>query len=163
MASASTSAIVDITTVLSNGPTAATKVLAIAASGAIQDYVGNCEILQTKLKNAAQLLTMVLLVTDGSDGQLSNLQGCLAALKGTSSPNATLVTTMKAVVLAGPSSASKALAIAAAGPINDYPGNTGLLLTMFEEAYRLSTLIIAGTDGSDGSLGTLQSIQQLLT
>lgn len=72
----STQVITDLSTVITNGPTAATLSNCIAPSGAIMDYAGNCKILKLKMQEISVLIGKVVNQTDpGSDGtNLSLLQ-----------------------------------------------------------------------------------------
>jgi len=59
-----------------------------------------------------------------------------------------LITDTKSVLSNGPSAATTAKAIAAAGPIMDYTGQVNGLLTMLEEANRNATNLLTDTDQS---------------
>lgn len=71
---ASTQVITDSGTVISNGPTAATAAASIAAAGPINDYIGNCKLLQEKFYEAKQLLALIISATDAADPSLATLQ-----------------------------------------------------------------------------------------
>ena len=72
----STQIITDLTTVISNGPNAATQALAITASGQIMDYSGNVQLLLLKAQEMKQLIAAVIADTDASDAtNLGLLQG----------------------------------------------------------------------------------------
>lgn len=60
----STAIITDLGTVITNGPSTSTTAAAISASGNIQDYPGNCRLLQLKAQEMAVLIAKVLAVTD---------------------------------------------------------------------------------------------------
>jgi len=67
-----------------------------------------------------------------------------------------LITDTNSVITNGPSATTTANAIAAAGPIQDYVGNTKQLLLKLQEAKTLAVLIIQDTDsGTDGTNLTL--------
>jgi hypothetical protein len=72
----STTYITDITSVITNGPNAATIAKAIAAAGPITDYVGMCYSVRTKLRQMNNLLTLMGTVTSASDD--STNKGLLA-------------------------------------------------------------------------------------
>lgn len=75
-----------------------------------------------------------------------------------------LITDTNSVITNGPNAATQADSIAAAGPIQDYVGNTKQLLLKLQEAKALAVLIIQGTDATDGTnLGLLQGITGSLT
>jgi len=64
----SSAIITDLGTVITNGPSASTTAAAISASGNIQDYPGNCKLLQLKAQEMAVLMARVVAVTDpGTD------------------------------------------------------------------------------------------------
>ncbi len=65
---ASTHVIADITTVITNGPNAATQALANVASGVIMDYNGNTNLLLLKMQEISILLAAIVGDTDASDG-----------------------------------------------------------------------------------------------
>jgi hypothetical protein len=67
----STQMITDITTVITNGPNAATQALALAASGVIMDYVGMSQL--ALLQMYELLTTLNLLVGDTSASDATNL------------------------------------------------------------------------------------------
>jgi hypothetical protein len=84
-----------------------------------------------------------------------------------------LIADMGTVITNGPSTTTKANAIAAAGPIFDYAGTCSLVLTKFQEASILLAASGAGTypkgilettdSGTDGTnLGLLQAVQAAL-
>lgn len=67
-----------------------------------------------------------------------------------------LIGDTKTVIANGPSSVTTANAIAAAGPIMDYPGNTEIIIKIFKEALALLTYVLDNTDnGTDGANRTL--------
>lgn len=77
----STTYITDIKTVYTNGPSVATKTLAIAPAGPIMDYLGNVKAVQRKLEEAAVLIGRILTDTDSSDSaNLTLLQNINAGL-----------------------------------------------------------------------------------
>jgi hypothetical protein len=63
----STTMITDVTTVLTNGPNAATQALCNAASGVIMDYVGNVTEVLLELQQMSQRMNMIIADTDVSD------------------------------------------------------------------------------------------------
>lgn len=63
----STQMITDISTVITNGPNAATQALANVASGEIMDYPGNLNVALLKMQELQQLLTAIIGDTDASD------------------------------------------------------------------------------------------------
>lgn len=73
----STHVITDMTTVITNGPSAATLSNCIAPSGAIMDYSGNTKLLKLKMQEISVLIGKIVAQTDpGSDAtNLSLLQG----------------------------------------------------------------------------------------
>lgn len=155
---ASSSLIVDMGTVLSNGPTAATAALAIRAAGPIQDYAGNTQVAQQKLKEASATMTQTKAATDSGDSNLTNINKILAALNGTSTPSTTLITDLNTVITAGPTAATSAKAIAATGPIMDYLGMLYTVLNKLKDAKALVTTIKAATDAGDTSLTQLNNV-----
>jgi hypothetical protein len=60
-----------------------------------------------------------------------------------------LITDTNSLIANGPSTTTKANSIAAAGPIQDYIGNTQQLLTKLQEVKTLATLLISDTAASD--------------
>lgn len=78
----STTIITDITTVIANGPQGNTSALAIAASGKIMDYKGNCNLILLKAKEMKYLLTMIVADTDSNQDatNLGLLNGILSDL-----------------------------------------------------------------------------------
>jgi broad specificity polyphosphatase/5'/3'-nucleotidase SurE len=69
-----------------------------------------------------------------------------------------LISDLGTVAAATPATATTAAAIAAAGPIMDYPGNTGLLLTKAKEFFVLALKVLADTDAGDGQLANIKKI-----
>lgn len=69
-----------------------------------------------------------------------------------------LIGDMGSVVTNGPNAATIALAIAPAGPIMDYPGNTNLMLLNFKEASNLLTAVKGVTDAGDGNLTNINAV-----
>jgi hypothetical protein len=69
----STQIITDLTSVITNGPNAATSALANVASGAIMDYAGNVNLLLLKAQEMQVLITAVIADTDASDTTNLNL------------------------------------------------------------------------------------------
>ena len=149
--SASTQLLTDAKSIITNGPAAVTKANSIAAAGPIMDYVGLSQSVLTNLQGADVLLNKVKTDTDGSDANLTNINAILAALEGTSSPSSTLITAINTVITAGPSAASKALAIAAAGPIMDYNANLHSVRRMLQESYNKLNAMKTNTDSSTDS------------
>ena len=157
--------IANMTTVITNGPSTTTIANAIAPAGYIMDYVGNCNLVLTKFKEAVRLLTSIVSDTDATDStNLGLLNGLIAVLNGTSSPSTQAITDIGTVITNGPNTATTAKAIAPAGYIMDYVGNCNLVRTKFKEAARLLTSIVSDTDtGTDSANKTLmQNIQLTL-
>ncbi|MDE1971396.1 MAG: hypothetical protein KGI50_07525 [Patescibacteria group bacterium] len=73
----STHVITDMSTVVSNGPSAATSSKA-AGTADEMDYIGNTNLLRDEFKRIANLLTLVINVTDASDPSLTTLNNILA-------------------------------------------------------------------------------------
>lgn len=75
-------------------------------------------------------------------------------------PSTQLITDIGTVISNGPSTATQAASIAAAGPIQDYIGNTKQMLLKLQEAKQLAVLIISDTDAASDAtnLGLLQGI-----
>ena len=74
-----------------------------------------------------------------------------------------IITDITLVISNGPSATTTANAIAAAGPIQDYPGNTKLALLKFQEASVLLAKVIINTDSTDSAnLTLLQGVQAAL-
>ena len=72
----STHMITDITTVITNGPNAASQALANVASGVIMDYSGNLTLCLIKMQELEQLMAAIIGDTDASDAtNLALLQG----------------------------------------------------------------------------------------
>lgn len=160
---ASSAALTDTQTLITNGPSVNTKAASIAAAGPIMDYPGNMRLVQIKLQEAKVLLTSVQGVTSNSDDSTNRalITGVLACLNGTSSPSTTMRTDMTTVITAGPSVLSQTAANAAAGPIQDYVGNSRLVRRKLEEAFVLLTALKVNTNGSDDS-SNLTLINNLL-
>jgi len=156
--SASTNMIGDQTTVITNGPAAATIAAAIAAAGPINDYVGNCKNALVAMQGIAVHAAMLAGVTASGDDSTNKglLNGIVALFKGTASPSTQATTDLKTVISNGPSTTTKANSLAAAGPINDYVGNCYNLLSRLNALQVLLTLIKNTTDtGTDGTNKTL--------
>jgi hypothetical protein len=162
---ASTNIIGDLTTVYTNGPSSTTKANAIAANGPITDYPGVTQGGIISAGGALELLTAIKGDTDAGDGNLTDIEAVMATLAGTSSPSATVITAMQTVIAAGPSDATKAKAIAAAGEIMDYVGNLNLVLTKLEELLvRVTALYNLTDNGTDGTnRGLLANIKTALS
>jgi hypothetical protein len=153
---ASATLIVDVGTVITSGPNAATAAAASAAAGPIMDYVGNCLLARLKLKEASVLLTQVKAATDSSDStNLTLVNGVLATLNGTASPTVVAITDIGTVITNGPNAATLAKSSAAAGPILDWVGNLHLVRLKLKETLMLIKSIIAVTDASDSANKTL--------
>lgn len=163
---ASTNLIGDITAVITTGPTSLTTAKAIAATGPVMDYPGNCRLVLLKFEEAVTLLARVITDTDSTDSvNLALLQGVQALLKGTASPATTPVADLMTVYtsnVTSPVAATVAKAIAAAGPILDYPGCVSLVRRYLQEARYLLGQIVNATDSGDGSLTTLNSLYNTL-
>ena len=67
-------------TIVSNGPTAASSVKAIAPAGPITDYAGMSNLLVTKLQEANVCATAIKAVTDAADPNLTLLNTILGQL-----------------------------------------------------------------------------------
>ncbi len=160
----STTLIVNMTTVVTNGPNDATKALALAAAGIIMDYPANTKSCLLKLQETTVLLAQVITDTDSGDSaNLALLAGVQACLLGTSAPSTQLVTDLATVVTNGPTAATVALATRAAGPIMGYPDNVRTCKLKLQEVYSLLTPIITDTDSSDSAnLSLLHNIQNAL-
>lgn len=158
---ASTALITDMTSVITNGPNAASLAKAINPTGPIMDYQGNCRLSLLKLQEAERLLTLLISVTDSGDASKTTLTAVVHAIDGLSAPSSALLTDMKTAIAAGPAAATKANAISATGPIDDYPGIENLVLLKLDEANVLLTSIKAVTDSTDATNLTL--INNLLT
>lgn len=166
----STALITDATSVVTNGPAAASQVKANAAGGPLMDYQGNSKLLLLKFQESTVLLAKVLTDTDASDPNLATLQGVQALLLGTSSPSTQALTDIKAVYTAGPTAATTALATAAGGPLMDYKGNVKAIQRKLEEANvqcGSSTVaypsgLIQVTDAGDANLALLARIANVL-
>jgi hypothetical protein len=151
--SASSALLTDVTTVITNGPSATTKANSIAAAGPINDYVGNTKGLLLKLQEASVLAKLLVTDTDssGDSTNLALINGVVAALNGTGSPSTTLIADMKTVIASGPQGTTNAKAIAAAGPIMDYVGNSTGVLLKLQEANVLATMLGTVTASGDDS------------
>ena len=182
---ASTKLIADMKTVIANGPSTVTLANSIAPAGPIMDYIAGCNLVLLKLEEASELLgasgagtypKALLTETDaGTDGtNLAYLQQVQASLSNLNAPSAHVITTMGLVISLGPSSVTLGNAIAAAGAIQDYPGNCNLVKIKLTEAYELlsatGTLaiprgIIFNTDsGTDATnLALLQGVAATLS
>jgi hypothetical protein len=162
----STQLIADAKSVIANGPSSVTTANAIAQAGKIVDYVGTSKLLLLKLQEAELLQARLITGTDsGTDGtNLTLLQGVQAALNGTGGPSTQLLTDEKTVYNNGPSTVTKATAIQQQGPIEDYQGNTKLVIRKLEEANITAGLLIYDTDASTdaANLALLNGIQQSL-
>jgi hypothetical protein len=166
MAANSTQLIADETSVIANGPSATTKANAIAQAGPIMDYIANTKLVLEKYQETTVLLAKIITETDPSTDatNLTLLDAVQATLLGTVSPTATCVTNLKTAYNNGPSSVTKANAIAQAGAIMDYPGNMKLCEKKLQEANVLIGYLVdvtdAGTDGTNRNL--LLGQQQVL-
>lgn len=70
----STTLLTDIASVISTGPGALTTAACIAAAGPIMDYLGNCKLVQLRLQETLNLITLILAVTDSGDGSKATIQ-----------------------------------------------------------------------------------------
>ncbi len=121
----STAMLTDIGTVITNGPGATTLATVNAAAGPLMDYLGNCNLVKTKLQEAEVQLAAIKTDTDSTDStNLTLINGLLAVINGTGSPSTAVLTDINSVISNGPNAATLAKAIIAAGPILDYPGMT---------------------------------------
>lgn len=161
---ASTALLTDIGTVITNGPSANTKTAANAAAGPVQDVLGNAKLVQLKLQESKILLTALLANTSNSDDATNRglVNGVLAAINGTSTPSATVITDIKTIFTSGPSALTQAASIAAAGAIMDYQGNMRGVRRKLEECFILLTTVKAVTNASDDS-ANLALVNNLLT
>jgi hypothetical protein len=182
---ASVKLIKDMQTVISNGPSVTTSANAIAAAGPIMDYVGGTNLVLLKFEECAELLSAsgttaiprgILSVTASGDDStnLALLQGIQATLTNLTAPSAHVIADMKTVISNGPSTTTKANAVAAGGPIMDYPGNCTAVLIKLEECSELLSASGAGaipkgivfvTASSDDNtnLSLLQNVQLVLS
>jgi hypothetical protein len=163
--SASTNLSGDVTTVISNGPNAATKTKNANPNGPIIDYTGVLNSMFLDLEYLKVLSGTILAATDSTDS--SNVTALTAvnhALYGGGSPSGTLLTGVQGVITAGPNAATLTKAANPNGPIMDYIGNVnGLYLGLKECLVRVKTLI-ASTDSTDTTnLGLLQGLQTALS
>jgi hypothetical protein len=162
--SATTAMLTDIGTVITNGPGATTIATVTAAAGPNFDYKGMIELIKLKAQDLSVMISAVKSATDGSDSNLTNINKLLATIAGTSTPSATMITHWAAVVLAGPTAATTAKAIAAAGPITDYVSMLQQVSLRLKELKNLVTLVWTYTDASDtANLALLASIKLALT
>jgi len=161
--SASTNMLSDAKAVYALAPTAATVAKSIAAAGPIQDIIGNEEVAVVKVEEASNSLLRILQVTDSGDGIKTTLTAIQHCLLGLSAPSGTVITDIKSAISTGPSAASQALAIAAAGPILDFKGMMNQVLVTLQELFNLYSLIKQGTDSSDPNLTTVNNILTALT
>jgi hypothetical protein len=78
----STATITDMQTAITTGPSAISTANSIAASGMIMDLPGNLQLVLLKLKEAKNLLNMIVTNDiDSGDGILAGLQSVLNVLK----------------------------------------------------------------------------------
>ncbi len=160
----STTMLVNMASVISNGPATATKAAAIAAAGPIQDYVGNCKLALLKLQEADKLVNILDDVTNAADSaNEALLDGIKAVLEGSGSPSIAVITDIASVITTGPGNATLAACIAAAGPILDYLGMCKQLKLKFQEAYNVIYSLHAITDTSTDSTNTTLLANLLLT
>lgn len=75
----------------------------------------------------------------------------------------TLITDANTMIANGPSAATAAKAIAAAGPIQDYVGNQYLYLRKLQECNYLLNQMKNATDSGDGNLTTINNALLTLT
>ena len=160
----STQMIADQTSVITNGPNAATTAKANAQGGKLMDYPGNNRLSLLHLQETTVLLTKVLQDTDSTDAtNLALLQGVQALLLGTSSPSTQALTDLQTVYNNGPNAATTAKANAQGGPLMDYPGNVKTLKRKLEEDQVLLTSIVYDTDSTDATnLALLQGLVNVL-
>lgn len=152
----STAMVTDITSVITNGPAAATTAKAIAAAGPIMDYPGVCKQVLLTMEEAAIALAAVKVDTDSGDGNLTLINGLLALLNGTSNPSTQAITDAKALAQTDFAAASDTLAIAAGGPIMDLKGMAYKIYRNFEEMVSPLTYLHTDTDsGTDSTNRTL--------
>lgn len=126
---ASTNMVGDIGTVITNGPSATTKANSIAAAGPILDYIGNTNLVKEQLNEAAIALSRLYNVTAAGDANQPILLGCLNSVTGGSPASGSVLTNLATVLASTPAAGTKANCIAAAGPIMDYLGGVGLVLS----------------------------------
>jgi len=149
---ASTNLIADITSVITNGPSSVTTANAIAPAGPITDYPGMTKSILLHFQEALVLLggadqDGIKQDVNGSDPNLSLINGVISALTGGGSPSAHVITDMATIISNGFNAASLANAIAAAGPIIDLLGSSGLVRNKFREAAFMLGSSSAGNDG----------------
>jgi hypothetical protein len=156
---ASTTIIVDMTTVLTNGPSSTTTANALAAGGPIMDYLGNSKLLLLKFNETSQLLAKIITDTDATDAtNLALLVGVQSTLKGTSSPSVAMITDLGTVLTNGQNAATVAKTNNPAGPILDYVGNIHLTRGKLKDALVLATRVVSVTDvGTDAANKTLMT------
>jgi hypothetical protein len=135
----STSMLADVTSVVTNGPNAATQALAIAAGGPIMDYTGNVRNVRRMIEEAlvvlgGSTLKGIKAVLDGADPNLTLVNGLIALINGTGGPSTAALADLGTAITNGATAASAALAIAAGGPIMDIVGNLRLVQTKLNSA-----------------------------
>jgi len=159
--SASTSIFVDLGTVITNGPNAATQAKALISNGPINDYLGNLQSVKLHLQEVAVMVGLVKSVTaSGDTANLALLNKLLAALNGTSTPSSLLITDISTVITNGPNATTTANASAPAGPIMDYLGMCASIKLHLQEVRNLFALLISVTDSTDSAnLTLLTSLQ----
>lgn len=158
----STNIISDAKAIYAQAPTSATVIKAIAAAGPIMDYPGMSEVSIVNAQEADNALVRILSVTDSGDGNKAGLTAIQHCLTGQSAPSTTLLTTIKAAYVAGPSVATAANAIAAGGPIMDYSGMLKAVQRYLEELFVRYTRMVQVTDSSDPNLTTINGILAVL-
>jgi hypothetical protein len=159
----STNLIGDIDTAIAAAPTAATAAKAIAAAGPIMDYVGMTKQVKLRITEALGMLTLLDPVVHSGD---TTPQNAITSLKdlinGTGTPNTQVLTDLATVIAAGVNSTSAALAIAAAGPIQDPIGMFYAIRQKFADIKSMCGQIKNATDSGDSSLTQIQQIIDVL-
>src|SRR5689334_4452476 len=156
---ASTNAISELGTIITNGAAAASVTKALAAAGPITDYVGMVNLALLTTKEISVLANQLKSATDSTDSaNLALINGIIAWANGTSNPATTAIADATTVITNGPNAATQAKAIAAAGPIMDYVGNSQLLLLKIKELKVKLTQIKAVTDSGDANLTAINAM-----
>lgn len=152
----STAMITDMTSVITNGPQAATTANAIAAAGPITDYPGVCKLQLEIMNEALNMLTLVNTVLDGSDPIKTTVGALIDVLDGSGSPSTAVLTDAAAAAVATPTAASVILATRAAGPIQDINGMLEAISVRFRQMKGVLTGLYGLTDnGTDSTNRTL--------
>ena len=151
MSTPSTSLIANMKSVQTSGPSSVTSANAIAQAGPITDYPGMVDNIVLVLQEAAVKVTNLLAVTDQTvpDPNYALLNQISGSLNGKSPNTTTLIANITQCETNGVSTASAALAIAQAGPIEDVLGMIrSIHLTLTE-----IKVDIGGIGGVQGLIG----------